>query len=57
MVAPIGMAMVFRLAPPDKMGAVMGTLGVPMLITSKIIYKKRVVHHTCINSMSYFLTS
>ena len=32
MVAPIGMAMIFRLAPPDKMGAVMGTLGVPMLL-------------------------
>lgn len=32
MVAPIGMAMVFRLAPPEKMGAVMGTLGVPMLL-------------------------
>lgn len=32
MVAPIGMAMVFRLAPPGKMGAVMGMLGVPMLL-------------------------
>jgi EmrB/QacA subfamily drug resistance transporter len=32
MVAPIGMAMIFRLAPPDKMGAVMGMLGVPMLL-------------------------
>jgi EmrB/QacA subfamily drug resistance transporter len=32
MVAPIGMAMIFRLAPPNKMGAVMGTLGVPMLL-------------------------
>lgn len=32
MVAPIGLAMIFRLAPPDKMGAVMGTLGVPMLL-------------------------
>src|SRR6476620_480209 len=32
MVAPIGMAMIFRLAPPDKIGAVMGTLGVPMLL-------------------------
>ncbi|ANE46177.1 MFS transporter [Paenibacillus swuensis] len=32
MVAPIGMAMVFRLAPPEKMGSVMGLLGVPMLL-------------------------
>lgn len=32
MVAPIGMAIVFRLAPPDKMGSIMGTLGVPMLL-------------------------
>lgn len=32
MVAPIGMAMVFKLAPPDKRGAVMGMLGVPMLL-------------------------
>nr|WP_261306384.1 DHA2 family efflux MFS transporter permease subunit [Paenibacillus andongensis] len=32
MVAPIGMAMSFRMAPPDKRGAVMGMLGLPMLI-------------------------
>ncbi|WP_433943098.1 DHA2 family efflux MFS transporter permease subunit [Paenibacillus sp. SN-8-1] len=32
MVAPIGMAMVFRLAPPEKMGSIMGMLGVPMLL-------------------------
>jgi EmrB/QacA subfamily drug resistance transporter len=32
MVSPIGFAMVFRLAPPDKRGAVMGVLGVPMLM-------------------------
>lgn len=32
MVSPIGMAMVFRLAPPDKRGAIMGVLGVPMLL-------------------------
>ncbi len=32
MVSPIGFAMVFRLAPPNKIGAVMGTLGVPMLL-------------------------
>ncbi|MHA0856860.1 DHA2 family efflux MFS transporter permease subunit [Paenibacillus sp. CMAA1364] len=32
MVAPIGMAMVFRLAPPDKRGSVMGVLGIPMLL-------------------------
>lgn len=32
MVAPIGMAMVFRIAPPEKAGALMGALGVPMLL-------------------------
>ncbi|MFD2610886.1 DHA2 family efflux MFS transporter permease subunit [Paenibacillus gansuensis] len=32
MVAPIGMAMVFRLAPPEKMGSIMGMLGIPMLL-------------------------
>ncbi|QGQ95954.1 DHA2 family efflux MFS transporter permease subunit [Paenibacillus psychroresistens] len=32
MVAPIGMAMIFKLAPPGRMGAVMGVLGVPMLL-------------------------
>jgi EmrB/QacA subfamily drug resistance transporter len=32
MVAPIGMAMVFRLAPREKMGSLMGMLGVPMLL-------------------------
>ncbi|GGD84179.1 DHA2 family efflux MFS transporter permease subunit [Paenibacillus nasutitermitis] len=32
MVAPIGMAMVFRLAPPGKTGAVMGMLGIPMML-------------------------
>ncbi|MEC0089083.1 MDR family MFS transporter [Paenibacillus macquariensis] len=32
MVAPIGMAMVFKLAPPDKRGSVMGMLGIPMLL-------------------------
>jgi EmrB/QacA subfamily drug resistance transporter len=32
MVAPIGMAMIFRLAPPWKMGAVMGVLGIPMIL-------------------------
>jgi EmrB/QacA subfamily drug resistance transporter len=32
MVAPIGMAMIFRLAPEGKMGTVMGMLGVPMLL-------------------------
>ncbi|XID95560.1 MDR family MFS transporter [Paenibacillaceae bacterium WGS1546] len=32
MVAPIGMAIVYRLAPPQKIGAVMGVLGVPILI-------------------------
>lgn len=32
MVSPIGMAMVFRLAPPEKRGSIMGVLGVPMLM-------------------------
>ncbi|PKG25314.1 DHA2 family efflux MFS transporter permease subunit [Niallia nealsonii] len=32
MVSPIGMAMVFKLAPPDKRGAIMGVLGIPMLL-------------------------
>jgi EmrB/QacA subfamily drug resistance transporter len=32
MVSPIGMAMVFRLAPANKMGSVMGMLGIPMLL-------------------------
>lgn len=30
MVAPIGMAMVFRLAPPERRGSIMGMLGIPM---------------------------
>ncbi len=32
MVAPIGFAMVFRIAPPDKVGALMGMIGIPMLL-------------------------
>ncbi|WP_318506900.1 MDR family MFS transporter [Bacillus sp. T3] len=32
MVAPIGMAMVFKLAPPHKRGSIMGVLGIPMLM-------------------------
>ncbi|GED70034.1 MFS transporter [Brevibacillus reuszeri] len=32
MIQPIGMAMIFRLAPPDKKGQIMGMLGIPMLI-------------------------
>ncbi|WP_309244763.1 DHA2 family efflux MFS transporter permease subunit [Cohnella silvisoli] len=32
MVMPIGMAMIFRLAPAEKRGAVMGMLGIPMLM-------------------------
>ncbi|MBW4080813.1 DHA2 family efflux MFS transporter permease subunit [Paenibacillus sp. S150] len=32
MVAPIGMAMVFRLAPPERRGSIMGLLGIPMLL-------------------------
>lgn len=32
MVSPIGMAIIFRLAPPDKQGSIMGVLGVPMML-------------------------
>ncbi|WP_405112578.1 DHA2 family efflux MFS transporter permease subunit [Paenibacillus sp. FSL K6-1217] len=32
MVAPIGMAMVFRLAPVERRGSIMGMLGIPMLL-------------------------
>jgi len=32
MMAPIGMAMVFKLAPPGRIGSVMGVLGIPMQI-------------------------
>jgi EmrB/QacA subfamily drug resistance transporter len=32
MVTPIGMAIAFKMAPPEKRGAVMGMLGIPMLI-------------------------
>ncbi|MBB6733560.1 MDR family MFS transporter [Cohnella zeiphila] len=32
MVSPIGFAMVFKLAPPNKRGSIMGMLGVPMLL-------------------------
>lgn len=32
MIQPIGMAMVFRLAPTNKKGQVMGMLGIPMLL-------------------------
>ncbi|MCM3748696.1 multidrug efflux MFS transporter [Paenibacillus pasadenensis] len=32
MVAPIGMAMVFKLAPPERRGSIMGMLGIPMLM-------------------------
>src|SRR6478735_12068806 len=32
MVAPIGMAMIFRLAPPERRGSIMGMLGIPMLL-------------------------
>ncbi|AIQ58471.1 DHA2 family efflux MFS transporter permease subunit [Paenibacillus borealis] len=32
MVAPIGMAMVFRLAPAERRGSIMGMLGIPMLL-------------------------
>jgi len=32
MVAPIGIAMVFKVSPPDKRGSIMGILGIPMLL-------------------------
>ncbi|WP_219838287.1 MDR family MFS transporter [Paenibacillus sp. R14(2021)] len=32
MVSPIGMAMVFRLAPQERRGSIMGILGIPMLM-------------------------
>ncbi|WP_141432239.1 DHA2 family efflux MFS transporter permease subunit [Bacillus sp. 03113] len=32
MVAPIAMAFTYRLSPPDKVGAVMGMIGIPMLL-------------------------
>ncbi|MDY8025608.1 MDR family MFS transporter [Paenibacillus polymyxa] len=32
MVGPIGMAMVFKLAPPERRGSIMGVLGIPLLI-------------------------
>ncbi|MBP1996069.1 MDR family MFS transporter [Paenibacillus eucommiae] len=32
MVAPIGIAMTFTLAPPEKRGAIMGVMGAPMLL-------------------------
>ncbi|WP_081383781.1 MULTISPECIES: MDR family MFS transporter [Paenibacillus] len=32
MVAPIGMAMVFKLAPVERRGSIMGMLGIPMLL-------------------------
>ncbi|NBD22829.1 MDR family MFS transporter [Paenibacillus glycinis] len=32
MVAPIGMAMVFKLAPAERRGSIMGMLGIPMLM-------------------------
>ncbi len=36
MVSPIGMAMIFKLAPPDKQGSIMGVLGVPMMLAPAI---------------------
>ncbi len=32
MIQPIGMATIFRIAPPEKKGQIMGMLGIPMLI-------------------------
>ncbi|OCT13683.1 MFS transporter [Paenibacillus pectinilyticus] len=36
MVSPIGMAMIFKLAPPEKRGSVMGMLGIPMLLAPAV---------------------
>ncbi|MBW5446132.1 DHA2 family efflux MFS transporter permease subunit [Cohnella sp. CFH 77786] len=36
MVSPIGMAIIFRLAPPGKQGSIMGVLGVPMMLAPAI---------------------
>ncbi|WDL95827.1 DHA2 family efflux MFS transporter permease subunit [Alicyclobacillus sp. ALC3] len=36
MVMPVGMAFVYRLAPPDKVGALMGMLGIPMLLAPAV---------------------
>lgn len=36
MVSPIGMAIIFKLAPPDKQGTIMGVLGVPMMLAPAI---------------------
>jgi len=36
MVSPIGMAIIFKLAPPDKQGSIMGVLGVPMMLAPAI---------------------
>jgi len=35
-VMPIGMAIVFRISPPDKVGTVMGMIGVPILVAPAI---------------------
>lgn len=32
MILPVGFAFVFRLAPPNKVGSIMGMLGIPMLL-------------------------
>ncbi|WP_160043993.1 MULTISPECIES: DHA2 family efflux MFS transporter permease subunit [Paenibacillus] len=32
MVSPIGMAMVYRIAPPEKRGSIIGMFGIPMLL-------------------------
>ncbi|MCD8920948.1 DHA2 family efflux MFS transporter permease subunit [Staphylococcus gallinarum] len=33
MIAPIGMALIFAMAPPEKRGSIMGILGIPVLIS------------------------
>lgn len=35
-VMPIGMAIVFRISPPDKVGTIMGMLGVPILVAPAV---------------------
>lgn len=37
MVSPIGMAMVYRLAPPDKRGSVIGMFGIPLLLAQRSV--------------------
>lgn len=36
MVMPVGIAFIYRLAPPEKVGSIMGMLGIPMLLAPAI---------------------